>query len=133
MKIRQCLFIFACFFGTAAVAQDFAIDEIMKEARTVITKDLKDPVTAQFRGEFIRKFTNARGKDVFIVCGEVNAKNSYGGYVGFAPYYFASTGKTGRIRNNTNAEVFDGMYAITCKNEKEGMELITIPDSVTGL
>jgi hypothetical protein len=39
---------------------------------------LKDPESARFRGDF-------RGKDGAI-CGFVNSKNSYGGYVGFHRY-----------------------------------------------
>lgn len=44
------------------------------EARKLVAHDLKDPSSAQFRE--IHKTDQA-------VCGEVNAKNSYGAYVGF--------------------------------------------------
>lgn len=50
------------------------------EAETAIVRNsLKDPVSAQFR--------NLRGgKSNGSVCGEINAKNSFGGYVGFQPF-----------------------------------------------
>lgn len=44
------------------------------DARAAITKDFKDPDGAEFRNVFVTPFG---------VCGEVNAKNSYGGYTGY--------------------------------------------------
>ncbi len=44
------------------------------EAKTLAAQDLKDPSSAQFRE--VHKTGGA-------ICGEVNAKNSYGAYVGF--------------------------------------------------
>jgi hypothetical protein len=41
---------------------------------------LDDPVSAQ-----IRKLVRSKTKDL-IVCGEINAKNRFGGYVGFIPF-----------------------------------------------
>jgi len=43
-----------------------------------ITNGLKDPDSAKFRGLKMKWGT---------VCGEVNAKNSYGGYAGFRRFY----------------------------------------------
>jgi hypothetical protein len=42
---------------------------------------LKDPAAAQFRNVQLKGL--AQGK---AMCGEINAKNSYGGYVGFRPF-----------------------------------------------
>lgn len=53
-----------------------------------VTHDLKDPSSAQFRG--MRSGRPAKGNAVSW-CGEVNAKNSYGAYVGFKKFWFAST------------------------------------------
>jgi len=47
---------------------------------------LKDPQSAQFRNIVGRKFTNNSGRVQLRVCGEVNAKNSFGGYVGYRPF-----------------------------------------------
>lgn len=47
-------------------------------ARTPMTRLLKDPDSAQFRDE---RLTPAG-----VLCGEVNAKNSMGGYIGFRKY-----------------------------------------------
>ena len=43
-----------------------------------IAKSLKDPDSAKFRGVKLKWGT---------VCGEVNAKNSYGGYAGYRRFY----------------------------------------------
>jgi hypothetical protein len=48
------------------------------EQRVQITYDLKDPETVQFRNE-------RRGKGDTL-CGEINAKNSIGEYIGFKRY-----------------------------------------------
>lgn len=44
-------------------------------AKTVVADEMKDPGSAQFRGVFTYRD--------LMVCGEVNAKNAFGGYVGF--------------------------------------------------
>lgn len=50
----------------------------LKEAQQVMREMMKDPATVQFRRARIVKKDGLR-----FVCGEINAKNSYGGYVGF--------------------------------------------------
>ncbi|HEY8604728.1 hypothetical protein [Tsuneonella suprasediminis] len=44
----------------------------------IAAAELKDPSSAQFR--HLTRVGN-------LVCGEINGKNSYGGYVGFEPFY----------------------------------------------
>jgi hypothetical protein len=61
----------------AASAQDKAISG----AHQVLSNSLKDPQSAQFRNERLTA-------DSKTLCGEVNGKNGYGGYVGFRPYLF---------------------------------------------
>ncbi|MBC7860285.1 MAG: hypothetical protein H7Z39_16250 [Burkholderiaceae bacterium] len=52
-----------------------------EKARNAVLAMLKDADSAKFR--------NVRSVgDGLFVCGEVNAKNSYGGYVGFKKFYF---------------------------------------------
>lgn len=59
---------------------------------TTIRKDLKDPDSAQFSG--YQAAVDANG--IIAVCGYVNAKNSYGGYIGRQPFvgYFPGTSTT---------------------------------------
>lgn len=47
-------------------------------AREAVAKQLTDPSSAQFRNEWSKK-------DGWV-CGEVNSKNTMGGYVGFKRY-----------------------------------------------
>jgi hypothetical protein len=53
-------------------------------AKEVVSHDLKDPNSAQFRNIYGFQY---QGQDLTMVCGEMNAKNSYGGYGGFT-YFF---------------------------------------------
>lgn len=48
---------------------------------------LKDPLSVQFRNVKIGKREQQGGDTAVIWCGEVNAKNSFGGYVGFSHFY----------------------------------------------
>lgn len=63
---------------------------VLARAKTTVSASLKDARTAQFRN--VRK---AADPDRQRVCGEVNAKNAYGGYVGFQKFvYFPDTGES---------------------------------------
>lgn len=47
--------------------------------RPLLEASLKDPGSASYRNEEVRE----RSDGAVIYCGEVNAKNTFGGYVGF--------------------------------------------------
>lgn len=68
-------------------ANEAAMQEIKMQrlAREFVSKNLKDPGSAEFRNQSRR-------------CGEVNAKNSFGGYTGFRRFMAA----------NENMVVFEG-------------------------
>lgn len=55
---------------------------VEKELRKEFT-DLKDQDSAKFRNI---KFAKNDAGGAWIMCGEYNAKNSYGGYVGFSRF-----------------------------------------------
>ena len=59
---------------------------------------LNDPESAQFRN------LELAGD---AVCGEVNAKNGFGGYVGFQPFY--ALGSDVLIHSPTGDELIDGV------------------------
>jgi hypothetical protein len=65
--------------GLQSVALNPAIEDA---ARIAVGKNLKDPYSARLEG------LTAFRKDTYtiVVCGAVNAKNSYGGYVGSVPF-----------------------------------------------
>ena len=57
---------------------------------SLVAKDLKDPSSAQVRA--LRRNKRDGG-----YCGEVSAKNSYGDYVGYAPFYVGDNETFARI------------------------------------
>lgn len=61
--------------NSSAAASPSINDQMEEKAKKTIANSLKDPGSAQFR--------NIRESSPGILCGEVNAKNSMGGYVGF--------------------------------------------------
>lgn len=62
-----------------------ACDSPTKLAEDDVRASLKDPDSAKFRG--VVKFSTG------AVCGEVNAKNAMGGYVGFTPFVVSRHGQ----------------------------------------
>lgn len=72
------------------VAEKVAAEALEKETavknmRKLVIAVLKDPSSAQWQGEFL-----SSGNET--LCGEVNAKNSMGGYVGFKKYIANANG-----------------------------------------
>lgn len=67
---------------------------------------LKDPDSAKFRGQFV----GVSG----IPCGEVNSKNSFGGYTGFQRY-MASGGGLVFIESDMAASEFEGAWLKLCR------------------
>lgn len=57
------------------------------QATELVARDLKDPGSIQTRN--IRGYRAATGDR--IICGEYNARNSFGGYAGFSGFYVRFT------------------------------------------
>lgn len=70
---------------SAAAQQPSARDlgAFVKQAKAQIQGQLKDPGSAQFRGLYVAR---QAGTDQLMLCGQINAKNSYGGYAGFTDF-----------------------------------------------
>lgn len=63
--------------------------DAMAEARKEAIAKLKDPESARFTDVVYRpNQPNLRGEPTDVVCGKINAKNSYGGYVGARPFVY---------------------------------------------
>jgi hypothetical protein len=75
-----------------------------------ISDAMKDPDSALFRKW--RGFNLSNGDRV--VCGEVNAKNSFGGYVGYEPFYIRLRG------SDTLALLLDTQAASACNEAATG-------------
>lgn len=75
----------------AAVEQK-RVEGFVKRAQELLTQDFKDPASAQFTE---MKIIEAPFP---ALCGMVNGKNSYGGYVGSRPFYVQYIGSSAQKR-----------------------------------
>lgn len=82
--IKRALLISACLAATP-LASNAA--ELPADVHSKIVAGLKDPDSAQFRS-----VTSGQKGDQVYYCGEVNAKNSYGGYEGFQRFVWNGKG-----------------------------------------
>lgn len=58
----------------------------IRSLESAVRDNLKDPSSAQFGRYIAFNIKNKNGTTTTGACGNVNAKNSYGGYVGMTPY-----------------------------------------------
>ena len=65
----------------AKFLQSGTSDQAIESAKKSVASSLKDPTSAQFRNVRLVPYVNGK-----VVCGEVNGKNSYGGYSGFTAF-----------------------------------------------
>lgn len=67
-------------------AEELRAIEVQQEPlKLIVRQQLKDPDSAQFRSLSI-----VQGEGGLALCGEVNAKNSYGGYNGYSEFVAAT-------------------------------------------
>ena len=71
-------------------------------AQQQIKQNAKDPDSVQFRSEQIHEKTDEGA----VACGEYNAKNSFGAYVGFKKFVVTEKDQSIFIENGSNAKVF---------------------------
>lgn len=62
-------------------AEQKRLGEFVKKAQDILTRDFKDPMSAQFTELVVVE------QPFRALCGKVNGKNSYGGYVGAKSFY----------------------------------------------
>ena len=62
-------------------------DKAVELGQKEVASSMRDPDSAKFRYvRFVQKDEAADGAVVGYVCGQVNAKNAFGAYAGFAPF-----------------------------------------------
>lgn len=103
-RMRKILILSTLVIGAALTGcgekkpKELSIDKkISQAAEEAIKLKLKDPESAQFRNVYVKKIPTEN--NVHVMCGELNAKNSMGGYVGFKPFLVFVTTK----ENNATA------------------------------
>jgi len=78
MKLKAILYVAATVGVAAYVYQSYVGPDQIAAAQSRVAAELKDPSSAQFRN--VEQVGDR-------VCGEVNARNSFGGYAGFQQFY----------------------------------------------
>lgn len=82
-------------------------------AKDAVIATLKDPESARFKS--VVGVGDPDGTGAYSVCGSVNAKNSYGGYVGDR-LFAAASGQVFLWSNTQGAKSFDNrMILLLCK------------------
>lgn len=71
--------------------------QVIEKGKKAIADTLKDPASAQFRNVRLVQYL-----DGVVICGEINGKNSYGGYVGFKD--FVGGTNSGTMRSSDEAK-----------------------------
>lgn len=88
----------------------------VQQAKTALTAEFKDPSSAQYRVLFLS------GEAMPVLCGEVNAKNSYGAYVGFRRFYATGKPLLNSVEKGTSDFVFEQMWPSMCGEKKAAID-----------
>lgn len=91
----------------------FANDIMISSAKESLKSKLKDPYSVVFENIFMSK--GANGSDV--VCGEFNAKNGYGGYVGNKKFFYIETGGDPIIEIEGSSVISGDLYDALCNTK----------------
>ena len=95
-------------------AGDYA--KVVEGAKSALLIGFKDPLSVQYRGLFIS--TNS----LHVLCGEVNAKNSYGGYIGFRRFYATEEPLVTQIEDANDTYPFSQKWPIMCGERRASVE-----------
>jgi hypothetical protein len=86
------------------------------EGKRAVVDLLRDPMSALFRNSFVSRMTLfPSGQPGMVLCGEVNSKNGYGGYVGFSRFY--SFGKEHVVIESPEQLTFAEKWHDYCTNK----------------
>ena len=83
--------------------------EVIEKAKKTLANSLKDPASALFPIEpYALQYPNG----TVVVCGKINAKNSYGGYTGAKIFYVNPSSSHVFIFNQTDSSshTFNDLY-----------------------
>lgn len=76
--------------------------EMVSLGEGVARDSLKDPNSAQFKSIYV-----SSTDDSGFVCGKINAKNGYGGYVGFKNYYVYIAEYDGKVKEHGPVKIIE--------------------------
>ena len=107
----------ACAPKVEVTALPSEVDETEQAFVTqVLSQDLRDPGSAQFRGW--QGFDLSNGDR--IICGKINATNGFGGFVGFSAFFVRLTGQTVQRMYIDDGSSSAGPAAIGCSMAARG-------------
>lgn len=84
MDVRRIILLVAVFFLFGCKP---GADKAISLAQNEVASSMKDPDSAKFR--YVRYIASGESEDGTVsgfVCGNINAKNSYGAYAGYSPF-----------------------------------------------
>ena len=93
VRFVPCALLVACVSATGQPAKKSTADvATTKRLHALVAESLRDAQSARFRGEYLSLAEDGQDPSVRSLCGEVNAKNAYGGYVGFMRFIVNTEG-----------------------------------------
>ena len=87
---------------------------LFAEARRVTANQMRDPDSARFRN--LRKVRSDMDQG-WKVCGEINAKNAYGGYVGYRVFVYFPSVHQSLLRSEVSERLERSSEQITEENK----------------
>ena len=84
-------------------------------ARMAIGSMLRDPDSARFQDVTFRK-----RHGLPVTCGEVNARNGFGGYAGFVRFFSLGAPQTTAFENQTPASAVSPILATVLRRHRRG-------------
>lgn len=72
---------------TAASSESAEMQRAFLATAAHLRAELKDSESARFRNTYLRTTTGIDGRFHHSVCGEINSKNSFGGYTGWTVFF----------------------------------------------
>jgi len=105
-------------------AAEFNVEQFTADAKAAAARNYRDPGSAQFRDTYWIRWKSDAGNAIYAMCGEVNAKNAYGAYIGFAPFYVYLF-PDGKLSASSTGSELDAQMAIKiCTGQLRPVERI---------
>lgn len=92
--------------------------EFINKAKANISADLKDATSVLWRNTFV----SDGGSTMLVLCGELNAKNSYGAYIGFRRFFSTNEPALQHLEDAKTKYVIDKMWVSLCAKELEKVD-----------
>lgn len=94
----------------SVLAKGGKYDSFVAQAKAELTKNFKDPDSALFRN--LAVYQGLGDDKPLSLCGEVNAKNSFGAYVGYVEFY--ANAKSSTMKEEGDTVLFPMLKVASC-------------------